>query len=73
MPDPYKTHWKLDPFFFSGVGTTVLRKPKKRTHLSHYFLVLRREKRTHVPPKNIPAPTTQYTAYIQGPDNYGTL
>ena len=25
------------------------------------------------PKKNIPAPTTQYTAYIQGPDNHATL
>ena len=25
------------------------------------------------PKKNIPAHTTQYTAYIQGPDNYATL
>jgi hypothetical protein len=41
------------PVFLAGWVVQFYMGPKKRTHLPHYFLVLRREKRTHVPQKKI--------------------
>jgi len=52
------------------VGTTDLSWPKKTSTTSWSFV----EKNVPTyPKKNIPAHTTQYTAYIQGPDNYAIL